>query len=133
MISYKAGYKYQLTETYQVSVPIYPAEPIETKYISLSTGGLLTIRDGYAWDGPSGPTIDTKTFMRGSLGHDAICQLIRMGLLDRSWFAAANLMLRQMCLEDGMWRLRAWYVWRCVQRFGEDVALGPEKPVLTAP
>ena len=154
MISYKAGYKYQLTKTYQVTVFIYPAKPVETKYLSLSTDGLLTIRDGYAWDGPSGPTIDSKNFIITSLPHDAIYQLIRMDLLGRSCKELADRLLRRMFVSTWIeahpkptsWfkrgvyntrlttvKVRAWYVWRAVQWFGKDAAFGREKPVLTAP
>ena len=66
-IVYKGGYKYQLKETYSVRISITPADTINTEYIVLDNTGDLTIKEGYAWDGPSGPTIDTLTFMRGSL------------------------------------------------------------------
>ena len=57
-ITYKAGYKYQLKEDYIDTIDIKPGEAIVTEYIALGLDGTLTIRDGYAWDGPSGPTID---------------------------------------------------------------------------
>ena len=89
-IAYKKGYKYQLAEDYIRFIPIYFHDDIQTKYISLipqpDLSSLLTIRTGYAWDGPSGPTIDTKTFMRGSLEHDALYQLIRERLLPQAYF-----------------------------------------------
>ena len=66
-ISYRSGYKYQLTEGYSVDVDVKPDQDIDSEYIRLSTIGLLTIKTGYAWDGPSGPTIDTPSFMRGAL------------------------------------------------------------------
>ncbi len=34
--------------------------------------GVLTIRSGYAWDGPGGPAMDTPAAMYGSLSHDAL-------------------------------------------------------------
>ncbi len=135
MILYKKGdYKYRLVETYTVQTPIYPDEDIETKYISLSTAGLLTLRDSYAWDGPSGPTIDTKNFMRGSLVHDSLYQLMRMGLLNpQTCRGPADRLLRKMCIEDGMSQVRAWWVYRSLYRFGGRAATGPAKPILTAP
>ena len=71
-ISYKSGYKYQLYEDYAVMIGMIPPDDVVTDYIELNSDGLLTIRKGYAWDGPSGPTIDTLNFMRGSLVHDAL-------------------------------------------------------------
>ena len=74
-IKYRSGYKYQLVEEYQVRVSLIPENDIKTDFIELSTEGMLIIKKGYAWDGPSGPTIDTPNFMRGSLVHDALYQL----------------------------------------------------------
>lgn len=52
------GYKYQLMEQYSFDVAIKEYE-IDTPYLSLGNDGILIIKKGYAWDGPSGPTIDT--------------------------------------------------------------------------
>ena len=83
-ILYREGYKYQLASTYRVQTNILPIADIVTDYILLSVTGFFTIRQGYAWDGPSGPTIDTKSAMRGSLVHDAGYQILRLGLLDQA-------------------------------------------------
>ena len=101
-IFYKQGYKYQLNETYVIQTPIKPKQSINTDYITLGKNGLLKLRKGYAWDGPSGPTIDTKTFMRGSLVHDALYELIRKGFLKMSYRSEADKLLYSMCKEDGM-------------------------------
>ena len=81
-IKYRSGYKYQLVEEYQVKVTALPKNDIKTDFIELSPKGMLIIKEGYAWDGPSGPTIDTPNFMRGSLVHYAIYQLLRSELID---------------------------------------------------
>lgn len=109
-IRYRSGYKYQLAEIYSISVVIQPDEPVETEYIELSDEGLLTLKAGYAWDGPSGPTVDTKSFMRGSLVHDALYQLMRNGHLPAGCRLDADQELHRICLEDGMTRFRAWYI-----------------------
>lgn len=78
-------YKYQLMDDYTIQTDIKPVKDIEpklAKFLSLSPDGVLTIRKFYAWDGPSGPTIDTRDFMRGSLVHDAFYQLMQLGVLD---------------------------------------------------
>jgi len=100
-IKYKGGYKYQLAETYQATVDIRPADTIHTEFIHLTRTGLLMIGQGYAWDGPSGPAIDTKNFMRGSLIHDALYQLMREGHLPKTCRRAADVELRRACAEDG--------------------------------
>lgn len=70
-IKYRAGYKYQLVSDYIIETKILGYN-IDTKYIKLFPDGKLTIIEGYAWDGCSGPTKDDKTNMRGGLVHDAL-------------------------------------------------------------
>ena len=134
-IHYIAGYKYQLKSLYLAETGISLPNAIETDYISLSATGLLTIRAGYAWDGASSPASDTKTFMRGSLEHDALYQLMRLSLLPQSYREAANKRLRQVCLEDGMWPVRAWWVYQQgVRQFGARYTqVGTEPEQRSAP
>ena len=118
-IRYRAGYKYQLVNDYRVQTSILPGFDIETEFVELDVSGVLTIRHGYAWDGPSGPTIDTKTFMRGSLVHDALAGLMRDYYIGRfAWFTAINRELQKICVEDGMSRIRAWAVFVGVEYLG---------------
>jgi len=109
-ISYKGGFKYQLAEPYEVETGITGYTNAKTKWFFLSPTGCLTINSGYAWDGPSGPTIDSKNFMRGSLEHDVLYQAIRLGLLPARFKAIADQRLKTVCLEDGMSKIRAWWV-----------------------
>jgi len=84
---------------------------------------------------PSGPTLDTATFMRGSLVHDALYQLMRDGHLDRATHReAADRLLQTLCEEDGMWSLRTWWVYHGVRLFA-DPAANPaaSRPVVFAP
>lgn len=118
-------YKYQLMEDYvhdEVKIDGL-AEDINTSFIALTTAGVLTIKNRYAWDGPSGPTIDTPSFMRGSLVHDAMYQLMREKHLDyiehRDY---ADKLLKKICLEDKMHPFRAWYVYKILKKFGEKYA-----------
>ena len=131
-ISYRGGYKYQLAEDYSINVDV--RHPVETEFLVLLSDGDLLIKAGYAWDGPSGPTIDTKNFMRGSLVHDALYQLMREGHIPEDYREHADSMLREICREDGMTAMRAWWVYRGV-RFGggSSAARGADRPVLTAP
>lgn len=133
-IAYREGYKYQVSETCTVVTDIHPDNTIETEYINLDKNGVLTIREGYAWDGPSGPTFDTLNFMRGSLYHDCCYQLMREGYLPKSCRDDADLLLWKTCLEDGMSRVRAWYVYKAVRKFAGPCAdPSHEKPVIWAP
>jgi hypothetical protein len=132
-IEYSAGYKYQLRDNYKINVPILGLD-IDTDFIKLGSGGSLCICKGYAWDGPSGPTLDTKNFMRGSLVHDALYELMRKGFISREYRAMADELLREICLEDGMSRIRAWWVYVGVSKFAEFATLGSNiKKRLIAP
>ncbi len=96
-------YKYQLMDDYIIQIDIEPVQNIELKFLSLSSEGALTIKKYYAWDGPSGPTIDTRDFMRGSLVHDVLYQLMRLRKLDyKVHRKRADEILKEICLEDGV-------------------------------
>ena len=133
-IRYRDGYKYQLAEDYQVVVEIKPKAFILTEYVRLDIDGMLSICKGYAWDGPSGPTIDTLNFMRGSLVHDALYQLMRGKHIDPSAYREpADRILQRICIEDGMSSLRAWYVYQGVRFGGGPAASDPAEPPIRAP
>ena len=132
-IQYKEGYKYQLHTPYKVEVGIRLPDRVETPYLALE-GGILYIREGYAWDGASGPTLDTSSSMRGSLVHDALYQLMRLGLVPLTHRLRADRLLYEMCREDGMWWIRANLWEKAVNLFAEDCALpGTDREVCTAP
>lgn len=114
-MKYRKGYKYQIAEDYTIPTEILN-EHIVSGFIILEPTGLLHILRGYAWDGPSGPTLDTKTFMRGSLVHDVLYQLMREERLKKEIKIYADDLLKEICLEDGMCSFRAWYVHRGVSR-----------------
>lgn len=132
-MKYRAGYKYQLVEDVTVRTGIY-GRNIETDYISLYANGVLIIRKGYAWDGPSGPTIDTKNSMRAALVHDAGYQLMREGYLPLEYKGCFDELFFNILREDGMSWIRAIIWLRAVQGFGKQASL-PEndRPILEAP
>lgn len=134
-IVYKAGYKYQIQEAYRVDIPIWPDADIKSAFVNLDSNGRLLIKEGYAWDGPSFPGIDTLNFMRGSLVHDALYQLMREGLLAKDRYRDdVDRLLRRHCREDGMSWLRAWWIYQGVCVFGKPYAdPSRRKPKLNAP
>lgn len=133
-IAYRDGYRYQLGADYWCSTLIIPSDHVATEYILLDIDGGITIREGYAWDGPSGPTIDTPNFMRASLVHDALYQLMREGYISINHRQAADRLLQRLCREDGMSWVRAWWVYAGV-RLGGASAAAPdnEPPLIWAP
>jgi hypothetical protein len=121
-------YKYQLVEPYPIEIGIR-GYAVDNPYLKLDVDGKLEIAKGYAWDGPSGPTVDTLTFMRGSLVHDALYQLIRFEEIPLRYREYADLLLKKICLEDGMSSFRAEYVYQAVRLFGGASAKpGSEEP-----
>lgn len=132
-IKYRGGYKYQLAEDYASETGIALGYGVGNHFIFLSPTGQLVIKEGYAWDGPSWPAIDTKNFMRGSLEHDALYQLMREGLLTPEHRIIADKRLRAVCLEDGMSSARAWWVYNGVRLGGGGGILPRENETLEAP
>lgn len=111
--------KYRLLEDYAHEIGVEGVR-YSGAYLRLSPEGRLTVKAGYGWDGPSGPTFDTEDFMRGSLVHDALYQLMREGVLDRYQHREmADRLLRDICIEDGMAPGRAEYVYCAVRACGE--------------
>ena len=120
MIKYKKGFKYQLTKEYRENVgisakhPCYIGYAVESNdgWIRLKDDGTLILRRGYGWDGSSGPTWDTNTCMQASAEHDALCKLVRWGILPMSLLPQIDQRYSDKCDEDGMWKpkrkLRHW-------------------------
>ena len=133
-IKHRSGYKHQLAEHAIFQTNLHVPEPIVTEYLMLGIGGELVIKNGYAWDGASGPALDTKNARRASLVHDALYQLMRMRLLARSWKKEADIELEKLLIEDGMWWPRRTYWLWAVRHFG-NASTDPKnaKPILIAP
>jgi hypothetical protein len=134
-IAFKSGYKYQVAHEYTGEIEIRPRRTIETDWVRLTDSGLLTIKKGYASDGPSDPAVDTLNFMRGAFTHDALYGLMREGHLDHDRYREpTDRTLQRICLEDGMWSARAWWVYHAV-RLGGGPSADPahEKPIIWAP
>lgn len=122
-IRYRADYKYQLANDYKITISIEPHSDIETDFIDLNTNGNLLVKKGYAWDGPSGPVIDTEENMRASLVHDALYQLMRnKELSSRTHRKAADKLFKKMCKEDGVSNLRASAYYKALRKFGKPAA-----------
>jgi len=133
-ITYTDGYKYQLEKDYFHRLSFTPGIDAMTDWITLYEDGRLTIRKGYAWDGPSGPTYDSKSSMRGSLVHDALYQLMREELLPRMWREECDVEMKKIYVDDGMWKWRAW-LWLKSVRKAASFAASPKnkKKQYTAP
>jgi hypothetical protein len=133
-VTYTEGYRFQLEEDYQHETGIVPAAPGGNRFVHITLDGLLIVRAGYAWDGASGPAINTPNFIRGSLVHDALYQLMRLGVVPKAGGRLrADQLLREVVREDGMWPVRAWWVYHAVRLFGGQYMRSVPDRVLTAP
>lgn len=133
-MKYSAGFKYQLREDFSLLVDIHPEQDLITEWVLLNTEGRLTLRRGFASDGPSDPAPDLPSAMRASFLHDALYSMIRQGLLAPVYKDAADKLLREICLQDGMPHFMAQLFYTSVSRFG-DPYIDPlaEKAVRVAP
>jgi len=125
-------WKYQL-ETGWIHQTDITGAVFEEPFFRLDLDGLLHIGRGYCWDGPSGPTFDTKGFMRGSVVHDVLYQAIRLELLPSSARKQADLELDKLLKEDGMFWFRRKYVYYSLRVFAAGAARAKDRPIRTAP
>jgi hypothetical protein len=111
-------WKYQLTESVVLQLGFCPPEDVDTEFIILRQDGRLLLNKGYAWDGASGPCPDTKNIMVASLTHDALSQLMRLGLLPPRYGKFVDLELKRFCLKAGMHPFWARLIYWGIRVFG---------------
>jgi hypothetical protein len=51
-----------------------------------------------------------------------------LGLLPLEYRESADQLLRTVCLQDGMWKVRAWWVYQAVRIGGASCASAPDEP-----
>lgn len=107
-------WKYKLVSDYARDIGSFPE--FKHTYFFMSND-ILSIRKGYAWDGPSGPAIDTKNAMIASLVHDTLYQAMNLGLLDKSYRKQADKVYRSISRAEGMIAFRAWYQYHAIRKF----------------
>lgn len=122
-----AKYKYLVTEdlSYGTNMRGFETEILDSSGEQLAllvASGMLAVRRGYAWDGPSGPTIDTPDWMDASLVHDVFYQMIRRGQLPLRKRRLADCEMFHLCVASGMSKVRARYSYLAVRIFGLPAA-----------
>jgi len=92
----------------------------------------LTCEKYYGWDGATW-ALDSKNFIRGSAAHDALLEMIGLGLLPADpWKPWTDKFLIRLCKEDKMWALRRAWVYRAVSKLGDPKGSKPRE-VYSAP
>jgi len=134
-IQYRSGYRFQLAEPYsiQTDLRMLTGVPPPT-FLSLDDGGLLTIPAGYAWDGASFPLVwRLRSLLRASLVHDALYQLMRLGAMSIECKPVADLLLRDIAIEDGAGRVLTGAVYFARRWMLPATRPSAERVVLRAP
>ena len=75
-------YKFKVEENFSLELP-FKIPDFEHPYAS-SKDGILFVKTGYAWDGASGPIINTRDTLVASLVHDVLYQAMRLNLIKSS-------------------------------------------------
>ena len=102
----------------------------DSKQTSISTSGgrvvadfaagAVTLKEGYAWDGNSGPAVNTLKCLRASALHDVWCQAMQLEIYERSfrnWRRGAK-EYRTVCHRDGMGLIRRWFRYCALLTYG---------------
>lgn len=106
---------------------VQDSSSIAYRYISLENGE-LGIRNSYCWDGSSVPFKkvwkvfgwDSDKYCKvASLVHDALCQLIRLGLLPMRHKKYVDELYRRMCIAGGMGKKQANMRYWFLRKFGD--------------
>src|SRR5574343_35553 len=128
------GFKYQISEDFIIRLEgiTIDRDIIVEEFYEFYKDGTLILKRGFAWDGASGPTLDTKDTYIPSAVHDALYRMIRHGYLPLSFKPIADKIFYELLLQYGMFKLRAyiWYV--MVSLFGYDACIKPKRVVRIA-
>lgn len=118
------SWKYITTKEQVFATSVIGHHIVIPSFAELTPDGHLRVYAGYAWDGPSGPTLDTETWMRPSLVHDVLYQLLRLGRLPQVMRLEADITMLGEQLRCGMNSFRAYYSYLGVRWFAAKHA-GP--------
>lgn len=114
-------YCYELCRDYTIDCGIVGYQ-IGAEYYSLDVEGILIIKRGYRWDGASGPAIDTDTWIRGSLVHDVLYQMLREEELHKKLRKSVDKIMYKIIRYDGMIWIRAQWSYYAVRWGGASSA-----------
>lgn len=117
-MKYKSGYRYKLDEAYLHELPFDVFDASINGWVVI-VDHRLAVANGYAWDGAStGLPWTPKKWLRPSLVHDALYQLIREGQLPMERRADADMVFYQLLRENQVNVLLAFPAYLAVRLFG---------------
>ena len=123
-------YKYMLEDTVTFRLPRGCREfgPCTLhNLIFVDALGWVRVLKGYAWNGASGPTFDSKSTMVPCLFHDVCYDLMANGKLPRKCRKAIDEKMHRDLIAWGMNKFRAWYWLVGVRAGGVFFARDPDK------
>lgn len=126
----KIPVKYRLEEELTYTLETIELNAEYKDYFTIR-GRTMIIRKGYAWDGASGPTVDTRSNMLAGCVHDVLYQCIRLGIMSHDFKHAADRELYHIMRAYGqqharsrigkLWaKARAWLYYKGVVWFGNS-------------
>lgn len=134
-------YKNVLASEEYFALPGWSGVTYENGFLTLIDGN-LDIQIGYAWDGASGPVVQTKQLLYAALLHDALYQIIRQLQLAEVYRSAADRefrdIYRRICLEAypsnsigdrigrSLAKMRSVYIYNAVKWFGKSSVKKPK-------
>jgi hypothetical protein len=105
-MKYWEGYKFVVAEDFTVQTVIKNFS-VQDALTELQQDGTLTIREGYPWDGNSGPCLDVRSSMLASCVHDVLCDYVNLGWLPGYLQPIIDQEYYTLCVEKKMWWRRA--------------------------
>jgi len=116
---YKSGYRYKLDEAHTQVLPVIVDNAMQIDTWVSIVEDRLVINRGYAWDGAStGLPWTPKKWIRPSLVHDALYQLIRESKLPMERREDADMIFYQLLRENQVSVLLAFPAYLAVRIFG---------------
>ena len=109
---------YELTRPVVREVTGIEGHNFSSEVIVLNPNGKLALFPPFRWNGRSKPAVNTANTLLSSSIHDALYELIIIGVLPKSVRVLADLLMRTMDEENGVHFFRRWYSHVALRLFG---------------
>ena len=124
--TYKKCYDRKVRHDFTFNVNIKPSKTVKMDYVTLTSDGVLKIKEGYHYDSHNMLSfLDTPSMNRAIIIRDALLQILVVGNLNVKYRRAAERVYREVMIKGGTTPLRAWYHYLKV-RLLDDEDVYPE-------
>jgi hypothetical protein len=138
---YRSGYWHQVVRDFWIQTPFRPEIDIDARWVYMSTEGLMQIKAGFGCDGTSFYPRWVKKLLhkifkkllKGSVCHDALYYLYKLGLLPLETRLEADAFAEKVWRDSGVWKWLA-SVNKLGLKIGGEASSLPEnrRPILMA-